>query len=195
MQYFLYVLVGLLVCIGVGSSVAYFLKEPYNSGFIEYPFITGLHVSFGGIYLLLAPFQFIEGIRSRWLNYHRFIGRVLVIVGIIVGTTALFIALVIPFSGWIESLVNGLFAVFFFLALIWSLIQIRRGNVVLHREWMIRAFAIGLAIATMRVIFIPTLIIIGNPTNDQAASFSIMAFTLAFVIHVLLAEIWIRNTR
>jgi uncharacterized membrane protein len=53
--------------------------------------------------------QFIERIRSQHLTYHRWAGRVLVLVGMVTGVTALFIGLVIPFSGWSEA---GLIALF-----------------------------------------------------------------------------------
>ena len=47
-----------------------------------------------------SPFQFVRRIRSRHLAYHRRTGRILVAIGLVVGATALFMGLVIPFSGW-----------------------------------------------------------------------------------------------
>ena len=60
---------------------------------------------------------------------------------------------------------------------------------------MMRAFAIGLSIVTMRLIFIPILIAIGGPTREEAEFYSIVAFTIAFVVHAVVAEFWIRYTR
>lgn len=57
---------------------------PYNPGYRTFPLITALHVILGGMYLALAPFQFIACIRSRWLSYHRWAGRFLVTIGVIV---------------------------------------------------------------------------------------------------------------
>ena len=71
--------------------------------------------------------------------------------------------------------------------------DIRAGRVVLHREWMIRAFAIGLA--TMRLIFVPALLIVAGPTDGQLAFLSVASFTTAFVMHASVAELWIRLTR
>lgn len=109
--------------------------------------------------------------------------------------TALFIALVIPFSGWWERVVNGFFSILFLVALAKGLLHIRAGRRARHREWMIRAFAIGLGIATMRLIFIPALIIVGNPTHQQIVTLSIASFALAFSLHAGLAELWIHSTR
>jgi len=194
-RFLLGVLVAFLSITGIGGAVFYFLHTPSNTGFQNFPTIVLLHVVLGGVYLAIAPFQFIRKIRSRWPNYHRWSGRILVIVGAIVGLTAIFMALVIPFSGWVESVINGFFAMMFIVSLAKGIFYIRIKQIDLHREWMIRAFSLGLGVATMRLIFIPALIILGRPTHEQAVMLSIISFTLAFSIHAGLAEIWIRKTR
>jgi uncharacterized membrane protein len=183
-----------LALVGVAASATHYLQEPYNPGFLEYPTIVALHVVLGGLYLALAPFQFVRRIRSRHLGYHRWAGRVLVSIGL-VGATALFMGLVIPFSGWIERVYMGLFGTLFLVALIKGFVHIRANQVALHREWMIRAFAIALAVATMRLIFIPALIVVADPTQGQLQTLSAASFLVAFVVHASVAEIWIRLTR
>ena len=195
MRWPLGVLVGFLALVGIGASVSYFLREPANLGFLEFPTIVALHVILGSVYLVFAPFQFVKRIRSRWLGYHRWMGRTLVAVGLIVGATGVFVAVVIPFSGWGERIVIGSFGVLFLAALGKGFVHIRAGRVALHREWMIRAFAVGLAITTQRLIFIPSLLIVANPTDGQIAALSLVAFTVAFVVHTILAAVWIRATR
>ncbi len=187
--------VGFLAFIGIAASATHYLYEPYNPGFLKYPNIVALHVSLGGIYLLFAPFQFVKRIRSCYPGYHRRAGRFLVSIGLVVGTTALFMGLVIPFSGWIERVYIGLFGTFFTLALIKGFVHIRAGRVASHREWMIRAFAIGLSIATQRLIFIPALLVVADPTQGQLQRLSAAAFLLAFAAPASIAEAWIRLTR
>ena len=189
------VVVGLLVLVGVGASATHYLQEPYNPGFLRFPTIMALHVVLGGVYLALAPFQFVKRIRYRHLGYHRRMGRVLVAIGLVVGATALFVGFVIPFSGWPERVVIGLFGGLFLFALVKGVVHIRARRVAPHREWMIRAFAIGLSIATMRLIFVPALVIVADPTDGQIATLSVVSFTVAFVVHASLAEAWIRATR
>jgi uncharacterized membrane protein len=195
MRWLLSVAVAFLALIGIGASVMHYRQEPYNPGFLEFPVMTALHVILGGIYLAFAPFQFVKRIRTRWLNYHRWAGRLLVTIGLVIGVTALFMGFVIPFSGLAESVVIGAFGGLFLIALVKGFLDIRAGRVEQHREWMIRAFAIGLSIATMRLIFIPALMLIGNPTLEQATTLSIVSFTAAFCSHALAAEVWIRKTR
>src|ERR671916_3017905 len=103
------VAVGFLALLGVGASATHYLYEPYNPGFLRFPTIVALHVVLGGVYLALAPLQFVRRIRSRHLGYHRWVGRLLVVLGLVVGVTALFMGLVIPFSGWGERVIIGLF--------------------------------------------------------------------------------------
>jgi uncharacterized membrane protein len=190
------VAIGFLVLVGVGASAAHYLQEPYNPGFLDYPTVVALHVVLGGIYLALAPFQFVRRIRSRHFGYHRRVGRLLVAIGVVVGVTALFMGLVIPFSGWPERVVVGLFGSLFLVAIVKGFAHVRVGRVALHREWMIRAFAIGLAIATQRVILFPALMItMTDPTDGRFETLLVATLAFAFVVHASVAESWIRATR
>ena len=159
--------VGSLALVGIAASATHYLREPYNPGFLEFPVVTALHVVLGGVYLTLAPFQFIRRIRSRHLTYHRRAGRALVAVGLIVGITALLMGLIIPFFGWGERVIIGLFGTVFLVALVNGLVHIRAGRVAFHREWMMRAFAIALSIATQRLIFFPALQTFTDPTKTE----------------------------
>jgi uncharacterized membrane protein len=189
------VVVGFLAFVGIAASATYFLREPANLGFLDYPTIVAVHVVLGAVYMVFAPFQFVKRIRSRHLDYHRRMGRALVALGMVVGVTALFLGLVIPFSGWAERVLIGLFGSLFLFALGKGFVHVRAGRVALHREWMIRAFAIALAIATQRVIFIPSLFVVDDPTYGQIVMLSIAAWSAALVVHSSLAEVWIRLTR
>jgi uncharacterized membrane protein len=187
------VVVGFLALVGVGASATHYLQEPYNPGFLRFPTIVALHVVLGGVYLALAPFQFVERIRSRHLGYHRWAGRLLVAVGLVAGITALFMGFVIPFSGWGERVIIGLFGSLFLFSLVRGFLHVRAGRVALHREWMIRAFAVGLSIATMRLIFVPALMIAS--THAQITALSLLSFAAAFALNTTVAELWIRATR
>jgi uncharacterized membrane protein len=195
-RWMLAVTVGLLASIGVGASAVHYLQEPYNPGFLDFPTIVALHVILGGVYLTLAPFQFVKGIRSRHLTYHRWTGRLLVAIGVVVGVTALFMGLVIPKAGWPERVVIGFFGGLFLIALVKGFLHVRAGRVALHREWMIRAFAVGLAIATARLIFFPALLITtADPTDGLFGTLLVVALAVAFVLNTSAAELWIRATR
>jgi hypothetical protein len=194
MRTILSITVGFLALIGVAASVFHYLVEPYNPGFLEFPVVTALHVVPGAVYLALAPLQFVKRLRTRrWLGYHRFMGRVLVTMGLVIGVTALFMGFVFPAGGWIESVVIGVFGSLFLAALVLGVVHGRARRITLHREWMIRAFATGLAIATTRLIAIPLLFIFGEAVDGVVAV--LLPFAVAFIVHLALAELWIRHTR
>ena len=60
----LVIAVGLLILVGVATFATHYLREPYNPGFLDFPVVTALHVVLGGLYLTLAPFQFIQQVAA-----------------------------------------------------------------------------------------------------------------------------------
>lgn len=187
-------LVGALALLGGAAAVSHFLTEPYNPAFVDHAVITRTHVVLGGVYLLWGAFQFVPRIRNRHPAYHRRSGRALVGMGLVVGVTALFLGVVIAFGGNAERVVIAAFGGLFLLALVLGLVRIRQGRVAQHREWMIRAYAIGLSVATMRLLLIPALMLTDLP-DDQVAWLFSGSFAVAFAIHAAVAELWIRRTR
>lgn len=194
----LQIFVGLTALIGFGASASFYFREPANSRLADFPIITALHVVLGGVYLAVAPFQFLPQIRRRFLNYHRWAGRLLVVIGTVIGITATFMAAVIPFSGWTERVLVTPFAILFSISIVNGYRHVRAHDIVRHRIWMIRAFSIGLAIGTMRLIFFPILfwlISSENISNESAATASIVSLSTALTLHAVSAEIWIRRDK
>ncbi|MEQ8956185.1 MAG: DUF2306 domain-containing protein [Gammaproteobacteria bacterium] len=194
-QLVLSVLVGFLALVGIGATIRFMLVGGANEGFEQYPNTTLAHVAPGLLYLVLAPLQFIKSIRSKYPVFHRWSGRLLVVVSLFLGASAVFIGVVFPYSGVPEQIVIAIFGTFFLAAAVKGFFCARNKNFRAHREWMMRSFAIGLAIVTMRLIFVPILIMIGSPTMEDAQFWSIASFTLAFILHGIVAELWIRRTR
>jgi uncharacterized membrane protein len=189
------VVTAILATLGIGFAVEHFLDlDHYNPGFDEHPIITRLHVALGGLYLGLAMLQFVGAVRSRFPRLHRVSGRIAVVAGIASGVTALLITAMFPFSGPIEMAVVGPFACLFLLSLCRGLWLARARRFAEHREWMIRAMAVATSIATMRLIFVPALVVMGA-SEELARWLSLTSFGIAFVIHSAVAEAWIRSTR
>ena len=185
----------ILASLGIALSIEHLLDaEHYNPGFYEHPVITRAHVVLGGLYLALAMVQLVEGVRRRWPGLHRMSGRVAVLAGISSGVSALLITVLIPYSGPVAMVVVGPFACLFLVALSRGLWLARARRFSEHREWMIRAMAVATSIATMRLIFVPALILLGE-SEEVARWLSLMSFGLAFLIHSTVAEYWIRRSR
>lgn len=82
-----------------------------------------------------------------------------------------------------------MFGVYFVTALVTAFIAIKGGDVTRHRRWMIRAFAIGLAVGTIRI-WIGLFQGLGLLSSED--SFGV-AFWPSFVLHTLAAEVYLRK--
>lgn len=192
-RFFAFVVAAFAV-LGVAVAINHFIAPPYNDGFARHPIIVKAHVVLGAIYLFFGAFQFSPYIRRKWISYHKSAGRLLAATALVVGASAIFIGVVIPFSGLAEQIIMAVFGAYFMAAIFIAVISVRHGRIDLHRRWMIRAYAIASAILTMRLIFIPLLVVFNASTKEQTALFSIISFTLAFIIHGVAAEYWLRRT-
>jgi hypothetical protein len=112
----------------------------------------------------------------------------------IIGSTALVMSPQMAIGGANETAATMLFATLFLFALVKGFLAIRRGKVALHREWMIRAFAIGLAVATTRPI-VGAFFATRSITHLTPHDFFGTAFWLGFTINLIAAEAWINYTR
>ena len=86
---------------------------------------------------------------------------------------------------------RAIWAVFFLVALTQSLRHILRKETALHREWMLRAFAIGLAVAMIR----PIVGMFFAFSGLAPQAFFGTAFWIGFTLHLVAGEIWINYTR
>lgn len=147
------------------------------------------HAIASSIALLTGPWQFLPAIRRRWLNAHRWLGR------IYCGAVLI---------GWIASLPIAAHADygaissvgFLILGIIWisctaaGYFTIRQGRVAVHQEWMIRSYALTAAAITLRN-YLPLLVL-------AEFSFSTAYRTIAWLCwipNLLFAEWLIRRRR
>jgi uncharacterized membrane protein len=163
--------------------------------FARYPVLTLVHIVPGILFMVLGPVQFSSTIRARHLRWHRLSGRVFVICGLVIGISALAMSFGMPAIGGVnQAAATALFGTFFLFALCKAFWHIRRREVSLHREWMLRAFAVGLAVATIRPvigIFFATSRLSGLAPHE----FFGIAFWIGFVLHLIAAEAWIHATQ
>ena len=144
--------------------------------------------------MVLGPFQFSKTIRARHLQWHRLNGRIFVSCGFIIGISALVMSFTMQSIGGVnQAAATILFGSFFLFALSKAFWHIRRREVALHRQWMIRAFAIGLAVATIRPI-VGVFFATSRFSSLTPAQFFGTAFWIGFVLHLIAAETWIHAT-
>jgi uncharacterized membrane protein len=94
----------------------------------------------GGIgALLTGPWQFSEKLRARALNLHRWLGR-FYLLEVALGSIAGFAMATVSEQGWPTHLGVGMLAVLWFLTGLQAYRIVRAGNIVAHRQWMIRNY-------------------------------------------------------
>lgn len=134
--------------------------------YFETPIPIVLHIVAGILFNLLGPLQFAPSFRRRWSGWHRWSGRLLILSGLLVGLSGLWMNHFYPAYGgslkytgiFVNSL--GLMA-----SLGIALRAILAGNVQQHRAWMMRALAFGLGPATQRLFILPYFFIYGMPDD------------------------------
>ncbi len=168
--------------------------ERVDRRFAAHPLATLLHVLPGGIFLLLAPFQFSSRIRSRHIQFHRWSGRFLALTGLVATASGLYFGLLMPYGGPAEATAIALFGGFLLAALSRALLAIRRGQVARHREWMIRAFAVAIGISTVRVVAAVVDVAL-TPAGFGPPALFVLSVWTGWVITLGGAELWITYTR
>ncbi len=154
-----------------------------------HPVLAYAHILPGVVYLVGAPFQLSRSFRERHFTVHRRMGRVLIPAGITAGIFAIVFGTLFPFGGLSEASATVVFGIYFVTALVTAFVAIKGGDVTRHRQWMIRAFAIGLAVGTIRV-WIGLFQGFGLLSLED--SFGV-AFWISFVLHALVAELYLRK--
>ena len=162
-------------------------EDEFDHRYVEQPWLAYLHLTPGVLYLLGAPLQLAYRFRSRHYTFHRRLGRVLAAAAMISGVFALIFGGLFSYGGLPEASAAVVFGLWFLTCLVLAVRAIRRDDIVHHRRWMIRAFAIGIGIGTTRI----WLALFGVAGLDFASSFG-PAFWISFSLHALLAELWLR---
>lgn len=140
----------LLSCLGVVLySTTYFLGTPGDKHFSRYIFPLRLHIAGGMGALLAGPWQFSEKLRARALNLHRWLGR-FYLLEVTLGSIAGFAMATVSEQGLPTHLGFGALAVLWFFTGLQAYRKVRAGNIISHRQWMIRNFALTLAAVTLR---------------------------------------------
>jgi hypothetical protein len=155
--------------------------------------LTWLHISPALVLVILVPFQFSRRFRARHLQAHRWMGRVAVAIGLLVGASGL--ALIAhPVGGALEAAAILVFDAIFLVSLSTAFIHARARRIAQHREWMIRAMSVVVGVATVRPVmgvFFAT----SRMSGLTVQQFFGIAFWIGFSMTYLAGEAWIWYTR
>lgn len=192
------VVLSVLILLGSGISRLVLMtqdipaSESFDVRYVQHPYFALLHIVPGVLFLTFAPLQFVARIRQRRANLHRHLGRLLVTLVVISGLAALVINILFPAFGGVSTQTA---TIFFSIILLFSVAKafrhIRRKEIPLHREWMIRTMALSMGVATIRVF----MILLESVTGLSFEEIFGASFWLGFGVNLLIAEVWINKTR
>ncbi len=124
---------------------------PPDERFTGFPVALVLHIAGSAVFALGGVLQLVPRFRRRHLTWHRRAGRGIAFAGLLVAGSALWLTLGYeprPGSGELLRILRLVFGTAMVACLVLGVAAIRRHDVVTHRAWMVRAFAIGLAAGT-----------------------------------------------
>lgn len=166
---------------------------PANARFFASPLPVVVHIVSGSLFSILGAFQFAAGFRRRRPGWHRAAGRLLVLCGLLVGLSALWMTVFYPRpdgDGDFLSAQRLVFGSAMIASIVLSFAAIRRGNVNQHRAWMARGYAIGLGAGTQALVLMVGEMVSGKPNEFSRA----MLMGVAWVINLAVAE-WVIRKR
>lgn len=199
----------MLVLIGLTSaafrSVALGVTEPEparraafvakaDQKFAAHPNMTLLHILTGAGFLAVVPLQLTRRVRTQRPEIHRGAGRVAIILALASGLTGLFFGLRQPLAGAAEQVIISAAGLFLLAAVSLAFVHIRAGHVAQHREWMLRAIAAALGIASVRIFALPLDLTLSPRGVEPRVIFG-LALWLGWGVTLAVAEAWIRATR
>jgi uncharacterized membrane protein len=133
--------------------------------------------------LLIGPLQFSIRLRQKRPRLHRWLGRIYLGAGALVGGLSGLYLAQFAFGGSIARLGFGVLAVLWLYTGLRAYVAVRSGNVAEHRRWMVRNFALTFAAVMLRV-YVPLSVAAGA---EFAEAYPIIAW-LCWVPNLLFAE-------
>jgi uncharacterized membrane protein len=148
------------------------------------------HITGGMVALLTGPFQFWTGFRMRYVNLHRWMGRIF-LSGVALGCVGAYRMAIVTTFGWAFGFALLALATAWFSCAGMALYAILKGQVQVHKEWMVRTYVVTFAFVTFRVLndYYPGARL--QPDADRAVA---MAWA-CWVIPLLFAEIILQLRR
>lgn len=167
-----------------------FLHPDMRAAFEANRAVVYVHVFASSVALILGPFQFMEKFRARRLNLHRWMGRIYLGVGVLLGGLAGLHMAFFAYGGIVSQLGFGALAVAWLYTGLRAYLAIRAKDVVAHRRWMLRNFALAFGAVTLRL-WLPGSVAAGVPFE---LAYPAIAW-LCWVPNLVVAEYLLKGAR
>ena len=159
-------------------------------------FAIGIHFAAGGVILALGFIQLLSAVRVRVPAVHRWLGRIYVTAAALAGAGGLiFIATVGTIGGLIMNIGFGLYGMLMMVCAWQTYRYARRRELVIHRTWAIRLFALAIGSWLYRMEYAFWFLFahkIGHTHGFHGPFDVVMAFFF-YVPNLLIAEVYLRG--
>lgn len=118
----------------------------------------------------------------------------LLVIAIPATITGFHLGVLMPIAGMGEAIVIALVAALFAFSLTRAFVAIRRGDIITHREWMIRACAVAFGVSVVRLAGVVIDFAL-TPRGVPVTQLFVLALWSGWIATVLGAELWIRTQR
>jgi hypothetical protein len=139
---------------------------PENARFFASPLPVVLHVVSATLFCIMGAFQFAPAFRRGNPGWHRRGGWLLIACGLVAALSGLWMTRFYP-RAWNDGvLLDGLRLAFGWAmaaSIVLGFVAIRKRDVVRHRAWIMRAYAIGMGAGTQAVVHLPWFLVAGVP--------------------------------
>lgn len=164
-----------------------------NARFFASPVPVVVHILCATVFCLLGAFQFVPAIRRRRPGWHRRAGKVVASCGLLAALAGLWMTVFYPRpvgDGALLTFFRLVFGSTMIVSIVLAVVAIRRRDVVRHRAWMIRGYAIGQGAGTQVLTNVGWIVIFGTPGEFTRA----MLMAAGWVINLVIAQWIIQNT-
>lgn len=154
-----------------------------KANFLEHALGVYTHIFASIVALALGPFQFSTRLRQNNVALHRWMGRVYLSIGVLVGGLSGLYISQFAYGGTVARLGFAMLAASWLYTGARAYFAIRRRAIEEHRKWMVRNFALTFAAVTLRI-YLPFSFVVGV---DFAVAYGIIAW-LCWVPNLVFAE-------
>lgn len=163
---------------------------PTDARIDAFPMPVVVHIVSVVPYAVLGAFQFSSSLRRRWPAWHRAAGRVLVVLGLVVALSGLWITIAYPLkpgSGVLLYVIRLVVGTAMAACVLLGLRAVQHRDFAQHQAWMTRAYALALGAGTQ--------VFTGAITAGIGGGVLVhdLGMGAAWAINLLVAEIVIRR--
>ncbi|MFO7565703.1 MAG: DUF2306 domain-containing protein [Enhygromyxa sp.] len=146
-----------------------------------------LHRLGGTILVATGLAQFSVKLRRARPKLHRICGYIYIVLALSAGLSGIYLGLRLPFSGVAETIPSVIFGVALIVVTVVALNLARQRRFEIHREWMVRSYALVLGPAVIRLLYLPTWRVFGLDQHDAMW----VTFWVGWLTTWGFAELWI----